>query len=85
MFATEVSIHQSHQPGFITNVQLIDDQGKLTSVYRAQAGLQAECPAILHVSFDRTAQLIVGIKLTIDQRGDINWTEIDAVELVGIP
>ncbi len=85
VFATEVSIHQSHQPGFITNVQLIDDQGKLTSVYRAQAGLQAECPAILHVSFDRTAQLIVGIKLTIDQRGDINWTEIDAVELVGIP
>lgn len=85
VFATEVNIYQSHQPGFITNVQLIDDQGKLTSVYRAQAELQAECPSVLQVSLDRTAQPIVGVKLTIDQRGDINWSEIDAVELVGMP
>ncbi len=85
VFATQVNIHQNHQPGFITNVELLDTRGNATSVYTSTAELQEECPNVLEVSFERTERQIVGVRLTIDQRSGANWNEIDAVELVGLP
>lgn len=85
VLATQVNIHQNHQPGFITNVELLDERGNATSVYTSTGELQEECPNVLEVSFERTARPIVGVRLTIDQRSGANWNEIDAVELVGLP
>ncbi len=84
LFATQVNIYQNHQPGFITTVELIDEQGKTSSVYNTAPQLQSECPAVLRVQFARTPARIVGVRLTIDQRSGANWNEIDAVELVGL-
>lgn len=84
VFATQVNIHQNHQPGFITNVELLDDAGKTLSVYKAEPALQAECPYVLTVDFVQTPRRIVGVRLTVDQRSGANWNEIDAVELVGV-
>jgi hypothetical protein len=39
----------------------------------------------MKVSFEPLIFRVVGARLTIDQRGDANWSEIDAVELIGIP
>lgn len=85
VFATQVNIHQNHQPGFITEVELIDERGETTSVYRTAPRLQSECPYVLQVRFAQTPTRITGVKLTIDQRSGANWNEIDAVELIGVP
>jgi hypothetical protein len=39
---------------------------------------------MMQVSFTPTLFRVNGVKLTIDQRKDANWSEIDAVELVGV-
>ncbi len=48
-------------------------------------GLNPTCPAVMEVGFEPPLLRIVGVRLTIDQRVDANWSEIDAVELVGKP
>lgn len=85
LFATNVNVYQSHQPGTISMVEVLDEQGDYTMVYSGTATLQQDtCPDILQVSFGPTLLRIVGVRLTIDQRNDNAWTEIDAVELVGL-
>lgn len=84
VFASQVNIYQNHQPGFITQVDLLDEEKKYTTVYTGTAALQPTCPYVLEVKFTPTRFRIVGVKLTVDQRGGANWNEIDAVELVGI-
>jgi hypothetical protein len=83
--ATGVNIHQNHQPGFITQVEVLDSQNKATSVYTGTARLHNVCPSTMEVSFDPMPFRISRVRLTIDQRSGANWSEIDAVELVGIP
>jgi hypothetical protein len=39
---------------------------------------------VLEVQFQPTLSRIVGVRLTLDQRKEANWIEIDAVELVGL-
>jgi streptogramin lyase len=85
VFATQINVHQNHQPGFITRVELVDESGTVTRVYDSTAQLQEICPYVQEISFPQTLYRIVGVNLTIDQRSGANWNEIDAVELVGIP
>ncbi len=85
VFAVGVTIHQNHQPGFISRVELIDERGSTRSVYTAEPALSGECPLILNLSFEQTLTRIVAVRLTVDQRSGANWSEVDAVELVGLP
>ena len=85
VFATQVNIHQNHQPGFVTKVEVIDERGQTTAVYTGTAELASTCPYVSEISFEPILYRVVGVKLTIDQRRDANWCEIDAVELVGMP
>jgi hypothetical protein len=84
VFATQVNVYQNHQPGFITQVEVRDEQGDYTTVYSGTAKLHNVCPYMMQVSFTPTLFRVNGVKLTIDQRKDANWSEIDAVELVGV-
>lgn len=84
VFAIGVNVYQNHQPGFISRVELIDDRGRASEVYAGEPALSAECPGRLEVSFDQTLSRVVAVRLTVDQRAGANWSEIDAVELVGI-
>jgi sugar lactone lactonase YvrE len=84
VFASQVLVHQSHQPGAISQIELLDEQGDYTTVYTSTATLRNECPTVLDVQFQPTLSRIVGVRLTLDQRKEANWIEIDAVELVGL-
>jgi sugar lactone lactonase YvrE len=84
VFASQVHVYQSHQPGAITQIELLDEQGDYTTVYTSTATLNSECPSVLNVQFQPTLSRIIGVRLTLDQRKEANWIEIDAVELVGL-
>ncbi len=85
VFATGLTIYQSHQPGYISKVELIDERGELIPVYTAEPALGGTCPLAQAVSFEQTLSRVVKVRITVDQRGGANWSEIDAVELVGVP
>jgi sugar lactone lactonase YvrE len=85
VFAVGVTIYQNHQPGFISRVELIDERGSARSVYTAEPALSSECPLVINLRFEQTLNRIVAVRLTVDQRNGANWSEVDAVELVGLP
>ncbi len=85
VFAAQVNIHQTHQPGFVTKVEVRDESGSYTTVYEGEARLSSACPDVMQVSFTPTLFPVRAVRLTIDQRQDANWSEIDAVELIGVP
>jgi sugar lactone lactonase YvrE len=84
VLANRINIYQSHQPGAISEVEVRDEQGDYTTVYTATAELWDDCPAVLQVYFDTTGTPVDGVRLTIDQQEPSTWSEIDAVELVGL-
>ncbi|NJN15035.1 MAG: hypothetical protein HC822_01345 [Oscillochloris sp.] len=84
VFATQVRVYQNHQPGYISQIELIDERGSASTVYRATPTLVDTCPFTLDASFDQTLTRIVAVRLTIDQRSGANWSEVDAVELIGV-
>lgn len=84
VFATGLIIHQNHQPGYITLVEVIDEQGTARVVYRVDPAPAPECPFVQSITFEQTLTRIVSARITIDQR-DGSWSEIDAVALLGVP
>lgn len=85
VFATSLTIHQNTQPGFISKVELVDERGEVIPVYSAAPTLNSTCPFAFPITFAQTLSRIVKVRITLDQRGGTNWSEIDAVELVGLP
>ncbi|MEI8308624.1 MAG: NHL repeat-containing protein [Chloroflexales bacterium] len=85
VFATGLTIHQNHQPGYISEVVLVDERGEVVPVYTNTPALSGTCPLVLPISFPQTLSRIVKVRITVDQRSGANWSEIDAVELVGVP
>ncbi len=85
VFASQINIYQNHQPGFVSSVEVRDERGRYTTIYTGTARLQNVCPYVQEISFSPPIFRIVGVKLTIDQRRDANWSEVDAVELIGVP
>ncbi|WP_298402964.1 NHL repeat-containing protein [uncultured Chloroflexus sp.] len=83
VFATGLIIYQNYQPGYITLVELIDEQGTAKVVHRADPVPLSECPFALTITFEQTLTRIVGARITLDQR-DGSWSEIDAVALIGV-
>jgi sugar lactone lactonase YvrE len=85
VFATGLTIYQNHQPGYISQVELVDERGEVIPVYSGAPALSGACPLSLPISFGQTLSRIVKVRITVDQRGGANWSEVDAVELVGVP
>jgi streptogramin lyase len=84
VFAVQVNVHQNNQPGYISQIELIDARGTATVVYQSQPKLSESCPLVLSATFNQTEAQIVAVRLTVDQRSGANWSEVDAVELVGV-
>jgi sugar lactone lactonase YvrE len=84
VFASGMRIHQNHQPGFVSRIDLFDTQGGVTQVYSGTTELQDTCPLVLDVSFEPTLSRVVSATITVDQRNGAQWSEIDAVELLGL-
>jgi sugar lactone lactonase YvrE len=85
VFATGINVYESHQPGSITEIEIIDILGDATTVYTGTSQLLlAECPNVLSVEFEPLLDPVRRVRLTLDQSAENNWSEIDAVELVGL-
>jgi len=81
---TEINIYESHTPTQVSRVEVLDAQGNYHEVYTAEPEMAADCPYILTVPVREVGDLVVGVKITIDQsKIGLPWDEIDAVELVG--
>jgi hypothetical protein len=87
VYPTEIRIIQTYNPDQVTQVDLIDMQGQFVTVYTGQPKQQdTPCPYTLSISVNRSDILVQGVRVTIDQSVlGIEWNEIDAVEIVGVP
>jgi sugar lactone lactonase YvrE len=80
---TEVNIYETHSPGQITTVYVIDEAGALFEIYSAVPEL-GECPRVLTIEA-LVDTPVVGVRIELDQSViPATWNEIDAVELVGL-
>lgn len=84
VLALGVNIHQNLNPGFISKIEVIDADGDATLVYEGEPELLDTCPYILEVAFEQSETPIDTLRITVDQRSGANWSEIDAVELIGL-
>jgi hypothetical protein len=80
---TEINIYETHSPGFIVEVEVIDEMGDYYSIWTGDPELDAECPRIFSLTVTGVDFPVQGVRINLDQT-DGNWNEIDAVELVGI-
>ncbi|WP_129631447.1 NHL repeat-containing protein [Candidatus Oscillochloris fontis] len=85
VFASSLVIYQNSQPGFVSHVELIDERGEVIPVYTGSPSLSVTCPLAQSITFTQTLSRVVKVRITIDQRGGTYWSEIDAVELIGLP
>lgn len=85
VFATEVRVRQTYNPGAIIKVELIDDNGKSHTVWEGVDKTKYEKDKIqyLKVSFDKTTYKTKIVKITLATNSVPGWNEIDAVQLVG--
>ncbi len=84
VLALGLHIHQNLNPGFISKVEVIDGDGSATVVYTAEPELRDPCPYVLELEFEQTDKPVDTFRITVDQRSGANWSEIDAVELLGL-
>ncbi len=85
VFATGLVIYQNSQPGLVSQVELIDERDQVIPVYTGTPSLSSTCPLAQSITFTQTLSRVVKVRITIDQRGGTYWSEIDAVELIGLP
>ncbi len=80
---TQINIHQNFNPGAITSVELIPEQGDFTIPIANSKDTRTTCPGVfsIDVSLDTN---VIGVVINLDQVAIANWNEIDAVELVGL-
>lgn len=82
----QINIYESFNPGFVTQVRLVDVYGDTPVVYQAAPQLVLECPRVLTIDVPpgATPQQVSTIIITLDQSTAPSWAQIDAVELVGL-
>ena len=83
--AFEVRIRQNVGPGAIIKIELIDDKGKLHTVWEGVDKTKYEENKIqwLIAKFNKTDYKTKVIKITLATNSVPGWNEIDAVQLVG--
>ena len=83
---TRIEIHQSYNPGAITQVDVTTPGGSDRHiVYQAQATPVAECPFVLVIPISGLDVKVGEVVVYLDQTTHPGWNEIDAVELIGVP
>jgi hypothetical protein len=80
---TEVRIYEVWAPGAIVKVEVKDQSNVYHTVYTAAAKASTGCLNTLRIPISTITEPVVGIRLTLDQQVHNDWTEIDAVRLLG--
>jgi hypothetical protein len=79
---TGLNVYQSYSPGQVVRIDLLDTAGNYHTVYTSEPRELPSCPNVLAVPVEANYQALA-VRLTVDQTTRNDWTEIDAVELVG--
>ncbi len=79
-----INIRETHSPGFIDRVEVVDETGRYHTVWEGQPMLADECPRVFSILVTGVDVSVVGVRIHLDQREGGNWNEIDAVELIGV-
>lgn len=82
-FPGRINIYESHSPGFIVAVEVIDEAGQYHTVWEGEPAPMDECPRVFSILVTGVETPVVGVRIHLDQRAGGDWDEIDAVELVG--
>jgi len=83
---SQISVHQNFNPGTIVNLVVFPVGSDEPIVLEDSADDSArDCPHIFTYQVSGIEVAIDRVGLFVDQRAIENWTEVDAVELIGVP
>jgi sugar lactone lactonase YvrE len=87
VYVTEINIVQTFNPDQVVQVDAIDADGELESIYTQEpVAVEDGCPYTLSLEGEATDYAVYGLRITVDQSVlGLGWNEIDAVEIVGVP
>jgi hypothetical protein len=80
---THIVIYQTYNPGAVFLVEVLDEAGNSITVYETDPTTVSECPYMLEIDVKDVNTLVRSVRVTIDQSFHNDWTEIDAVQLIG--
>lgn len=81
---TKIVIFETFKPGAISQVEVLDQNGNSTTVYRATPTIVKQCPYTLEIDVEGVSVPVRSVRVTIDQSSHAGWNEIDAVQLIGV-
>ncbi|MFN8373791.1 MAG: hypothetical protein U0694_13065, partial [Anaerolineae bacterium] len=81
---TEINIYQNYNPGAVDAITLLTVDGDEIELDNAGEAPE-DCPGVHVVEVEDVEDAVNGIIITVDQSKINSWSEIDAVELVGLP
>jgi hypothetical protein len=79
-----INIHETHSPGFIVRVEVLDEADQYHTVWEGEPTPAGACPRLFSFLVTEVDVPVVGVRIHLDQRDGGNWNQIDAVELVGL-
>jgi hypothetical protein len=80
----EVNIYQNYNPGAIVSLELLAVDGESYEFEVTEEEATADCPGMVSIGFEESDILIYGVTITVDQTLTGSWSEIDAVQLIGV-
>lgn len=84
VYATEVRIRMTYNPGAISKIEVLDQQNKSETVWQGTDKEKYNKKIAYYVAeFEKTQSLVNAVKITLDSKAVPGWNEIDAVQLVG--
>lgn len=85
VYPTQVNIYQTYNPDVITEIELFFTAGGSYVIPVTPSAPYVDCPAqIFSQDIPAGFGLVDRVRITVDQTLSGNWSEIDAVELVGM-
>ena len=79
----QVNVHQTYNPGAITGIELVPAGGGAPRRVPNSADRDKACPHVFELKVPPGFPPVDGVIIRLDQSRTGNWSEIDAVELVG--
>ena len=83
VYATGATIRETLGNGFVYQVDAIDTNGNLRTVWRGLDTSQPGAPVNFGVSWDTTSYLVAGLKVYVNTSHSATWEEIDSIQLAG--
>ncbi|MGD8966970.1 MAG: hypothetical protein PVI07_05640, partial [Anaerolineae bacterium] len=79
-----INIHETHSSGFIVRVEVIAETDQAHTVWEGEPAPADECPRAFSFLVSEIDVPVERGRIHVDQREGGDWTQIDAVELVGL-